>query len=318
MSAKRTHSVKSDQADTPRPTAFFLAVLFAAGVSTWHWYRPLPKQAGQMVDGAAFASQTDPARREEFPKAKSKWKDAGLIFPSSEPEVALVDNATASPSNAPSEPQAPDSLTGSRDLALEPFRETARPLRDSMAQAPLPRVPVKDADSRQIPAPSQARLWNVVTPSAMSATPDPTATQLANRSPIATEPSPDAASPFRVPRVAGTRPSPQSVVSLKTDIWPDQGFDPNKQQSPRQDASQIATLAPATTDGSAGVMSLSSNRIRTLDQEPQHEMLENAKANVPSPKLRPIGPESAEDAQTPAPRRGSFIRQPPPKESVTK
>lgn len=340
MSVRQSQSSAAKSPDSPRPTAFFLAVLFAAGVSTWHWYRPLPKQAADVAGGSAFVAQSQVEQRREFSRAQSRWEDSGLVFPSEEsasqePDASQINRSIGS---LASEQQA--SLVGSRDLALQPFRESSIPLRESFAAAPLPMVPVPANASATSTFPSQARLWAAVAPSTDPERPIPTkqdsvdsteqhAIGLTVSSVVGHSPNFDTPSPFRVPHVDGPRPSQEKTPSLKTDVWPDQGFqpssDPMSEVASRKPPSEFTAGFHAVSGthtshgtGAAGNRAAgngtSGTRIRTLDSEFESQI------SLPSASLRPNGAsETRSNDSGPAPLRPrSPIRQPANKNAITK
>lgn len=292
MSAKRSRSTAPDQTDSPRPTAFFLAVLFAAAVSTWHWYRPLPPRASETASGSAFVSQP-PWQSDEFPKPKTKWKDSGLIFPSEQNDETSPPRDSISEAVQP-EPPSVYSLTGSRDLALEPFRESTRPLNESVAAKPLPMVPVKQPGAGQPPTPSQGILWTTASiPRPSESThPDPVEGSNSRTDGVA-----DGASPFRVPRINSTLPTKEPTVSMRSDIWPDQGFKPNLLNSIAPSEPQLADKGSSSLALPSDVFSVSNNRIRTMDQESERLPVASA-------------PPSPSALKTTSPVRGPVIRQP--------
>lgn len=300
MSAKRSRSTEQDQADTPRPTAFFLAVLFAAAVSTWHWYRPLPPRASEAASGNAFVAQT-PKQREDFPKASSKWTDSGLIFPSERSdEIFGLQDSTLE--NVQAEPPSLSSLTGSKDLALEPFRESTRPLTETVSAKPLPMVPVKQPGTVQTPTPSQGNLWT----NASSPRPsEPIQSAPMQESTSRTEVVADGVSPFRVPRVNGPLHAKEQTVSMRSDIWPDQGFNPKLLNPKPSSDSQLAEKDSSSLGAPSDILSVSSNRIRTMDQESERLPL---KADSPLPAA----------TDSPSTLRGGVIRQPASKDPSKK
>ncbi len=301
MSAKRSRSSDLDQVDTPRPTAFFLAVLFAAAVNTWHWYRPLPPRASEAASGGAFVSQT-PGHPEELPKAKSKWKDSGLIFPSEQSDETFPSRESISES-VQAEPPSLSSLTGSRDLALEPFRESTRPLTESVAGKPLPLVPVKQSGAGQSPTPSQGSLWTTASIPRPLETPHAAPVEGSNSR---VDVVADGASPFRVPRINSPLPTKEPIVSMRSDIWPDQGFKPNLLNPIAPSETQLAGKGSSAASLPSDILSVSNNRIRTMDQESERLPL----ATDP--------PSSPTASKTTSPLRGSVIRQPVSREPSKK
>jgi hypothetical protein len=312
MSRKPTRYSDSTDEPTPRPFALLFAVVFAAAISTWHWYRPLPKQAATLANGPFVAESKSGALHKESPRFEPRWKDAGLIFPSEEPISEI--SADPSPAQATaSEPSPSSGLTGTRDLALQPFREATKPLNQALSQMPLPMVAVRPSEPQPNLFPPENRLWTAVNkPTAPTASPGESIAQ--SRTPLAPEPKSDSASPFRVPRIDGTQPSSQTAIALKSNIWPDQGFDPKsiaplpqRSGGPQRNGGQLATSSNPSSQEPGSLVSLSSNRIRTLDQDPE---IRSASVPTVSPTKdsRILG---VQDSTPPDPK--NFIRQPSPK-----
>lgn len=309
MSGKKSIAYDSHDEKTPRPIALLVAVIFAAGVSTWHWYRPLPQKA-TIVSNGPFVSQTEAAVSSETPRFKSKWKDAGLVFPSDETDITGSPPANNEPlgtANQGSMANPSSSLTGKGELALQPFREATQPLKQSIAQMPLPMVPVKPTQDGSPPSPSEARLWNATKKQPESVTDNAMKTieKLAD-SPVRSLDTFESASPFRVPRV-DSEPRPQTpVASMKSDIWPDQGYQPGATSS---NHSAMATNQQASSAAeSTPLMSLSSNRIRTLDRE--------SEISIPQKISSPVSPSTASSRGSHPIEKGSVIRQPPSKTPI--
>jgi hypothetical protein len=315
MSGKKPLTSQSNDDPPPRPIALFLAVLFAAAISTWHWYRPLPPKATTLSNGP-FIAQPDTVIAKESPRFKSKWKDSGLIFPSDDP---TVESSGKPNQDADASPIA--SLTGNSEMALQPFREATQPIHQSISQMPLPMVPVKPSQGLSPPSPPESRLWT-----AAKRTPD----ALVNEQPDSDFQShsldtfAESASPFRVPRVDGGVRSPGPTVPLKSEIWPDQGFDPKGAIAIGNGT--IKPGNPTTTPSSEhpGLLSLSSNRIRTLEQEPEPPSSASNGSITPG-ELVPRDSSSTANGVRPnplrtpdVPKKGSVIRQPTPKNQVTK
>ena len=321
MSGKKPRTSQSNDDPTPRPIALFLAVLFAAAISTWHWYRPLPPKATTLSNGP-FIAQPDTVIAKESPRFKSKWKDSGLIFPSDDP--------TIEPSGKPNQdadasPVA--SLTGNSEMALQPFREATQPIHQSISQMPLPMVPVKPSQGLSAPSPPESRLWT-----AAKRTPDALVNEQAdsdfqNHSP---DTFAESASPFRVPRVDGGVRPPGPTVPLKSEIWPDQGFDPKgaiaigKGTVTPGNPTEPGTRTTTPSSEHPGLLSLSSNRIRTLEQEPEPPSSASNGSITPG-ELVPRDSSSTANGVRPnplrtpdVPKKGSVIRQPTPKNQVTK
>jgi hypothetical protein len=337
MSGKKSRASQSNDEPTPRPIALLLAVVFAGAISTWHWYRPLPQKATTVSNGP-FVSQSDTVNVKESPRFKSKWKDSGLIFPSDDPTVEPKSNEATTvfePSSKPNQGEDANpiaSLTGNSELALQPFREATQPVQKSISQMPLPMVPVKPMQGLSPPSPPESRLWTATkrTPDASAYTPPAPEFQSHLQDTFA-----ESASPFRVPRIDGGPRNHGPLASLKSEIWPDQGFDPKGAIASNQDRSTAiahgsgVANAPAPTMSPTsdypGLLSLSSNRIRTLEQEP-----ETPPSSVPNGTVKPREPSlptassiangiGSNPLRTPnVPKKGSMIRQPPPKTSVTK
>lgn len=313
MSGKSTRYSDSTDEPTPRPVALLFAVVFAAAISTWHWYRPLPKQAATLANGPFVAESKSETNQKESQRFEPRWKDAGLIFPSEEPIPEIPPADDPAPSLATASGASPSSdLTGTRDLALQPFREATKPLNQSLSQLPLPMVPVRPAESQSNPYPPENRLWTAVNKQpAPTASPGESIAQ--TQPPLAPSPTTDSASPFRVPRVDGTQRSSQTAIALKSNIWPDQGFDPKSiSPLPQRHGGQLATSSTPSSQDPGSIMSLSSNRIRTLDQDP-----ENRSASVPidssNNDSRILG---VQESASRDPR--NFIRQPPPRSPSAK
>lgn len=310
MSGKKSRGSPSNDESPPRPIALLVAVVFAAAVSTWHWYRPLPPRATTVSNGP-FVSQSEALIAKESPRFKSKWKDSGLIFPSGddppvEPKSDPVTFATPSSekSNRDSDAASIESLTGNSELALQPFRETSQPIHQSISRMPLPMVPVKSTEESSPPSPSESRLWTAAKRTqdpAADKVPDTEDAELENRN---SDTFAESASPFRVPRIERDVRASGPIVALKSEIWPDQGFDPKRVVSIGQQRNSSPTTTPSSE--SPGRMSLSSNRIRTSEQEPT-ALSTAANTSVPNP-LR------TQDA----PKKGIVIRQPTPSKPTPK
>jgi hypothetical protein len=302
MSDRSARRSNTNEPPPPRPVALIAAVVFAAAVSTWHWYRPLPKKAA-VIAGGPFATESEPQPQKQQSRIKSRWQDSGLVFPSENPgelSFSSEKNGTEVPGDRTDDTPSSSRLTGNRDLALLPFREINQPLNQSIAQIPLSAVPPPSDKPLTLPPPAESRLW--------SPTPQKTDVQGGLGDRTASVPPPqsgsnaDPASPFRVPPQKPGNP----VLSMKTDVWPDQGFAPGSTRA------VVPTLAPAKSDESPGLLTLSSNRIRTLDQEPAVRF-----------SVRP-DPQSVEEKKRNAARdprhhdSKNVIRQPAPMDSVTK
>jgi hypothetical protein len=326
MSGKKPRTSQSNDEPTPRPIALFLAVLFAAAISSWHWYRPLPPKATTVSNGP-FVSQPDSVIAKESPRLKSKWKDSGLIFPSDDPLVESRSGAATSAVESSGQPnQSIDaspiaSLTGNSELALQPFREATPPIHQSISHIPLPMVPVKPPQGLSTPSPPESRLWTAAKRTTDALVNEPPDSGFQSHSP---DTFANSASPFRVPRVDGGVRSPGPTVALKSEIWPDQGFDPKRAIALGKETIKSGT--PATTPSSEvpGLLSLSSNRIRTLEQEPEPPSSASNGSITPgelvprdsSPTANGVRPNPL---RTPdVPKKGSVIRQPTPKNQVTK
>lgn len=177
----------------------------------------------------------------------------------------------------------PPQLTGSSDMALSPYIDRDRPLKDWLAGEPLPMVPVETSmrsEPRELPQPT---LWTSAPGLARDIRDrfDPTREINANSSVAEVQSTfggaSDAASPFRVPNVSRTS-APDLLAptspSLITNLWPDQGFDPSRLAAPEVQ-SRNAAMHPSLSDPKRlepmqrhdAVMASSSNRIRTLDSE---------------------------------------------------
>jgi len=321
MSGKKPRTSLSNDEPPPRPIALFLAVLFAAAISTWHWYRPLPPKATTVSSGP-FVAQPDTVIAKESPRFKSKWKDSGLIFPSDDPSVESSGKPNQSVDASPIAP-----LTGNSELALQPFREATQPINQSISQMPLPMVPVKPSQGLSPPSPPESRLWTAAkrTPDALvNEQPD---SDFQNHSP---DTFAESASPFRVPRVDGGVRSPGPTVALKSEIWPDQGFDPKgavaigKGTVTPGNPTEPGTRTTTPPSEVPGLMSLSSNRIRTLEREPEPASSPSngsvtPRAFAPTDSSSPANGVRPNPLRTPdVPKKGSVIRQPTPKNQVTK
>lgn len=312
MSAKKSHGSASSDANPPRPVAFFLAVVAAAGISTWYWYRPLPKRASEVSQGPFVAQPSEATAAVGFPKSRSKWKDAGLVFPTETPDLPLSSDSP-SPSSPEPNPNPNPTLTGTQDLALQPFQDKSQPLKEWVSNVPLPMVPVQGAESLAAKPLPKPKLWTNAPAPGQPVIESPS-TLMAGQ-PSASKPGDsDAPSPFRVPRVDKPSRSHASNAALArtTEIWPDQGFDPTRppvsppvtnlptQGSLATGANSIPSLS-GPTDGSA---TSSSERIRTLDRELDKSLpqpLQALPSNAPPPTPKSASP------------RGTVIRQPSPK-----
>ena len=318
MSGKKSIAHDSNDEQAPRPIALLIAVAFAAGVSTWHWYRPLPKKA-TIVSNGPFVSQTESASSKESPRFKSKWKDAGLVFPSDEANTngtPPADNETLGNPNQDSTASTNSALIGKGELALQPFREATQPLKQSIAQMPLPMVPVKPTQDWSPPSPSETRLWNVTKKQSESRAETGTvASDKSSDSQVLSLDTFESASPFRVPRVDGG-PKPQApIVSMKSDIWPDQGYQPGATSN--NQTAMATNQKTSTTAESNALMSLSSNRIRTLDGESEPSTSPPAPNSTPQKVLRPVTPSTSSSQGSTPVKKGSVIRQPLPKTPIT-
>jgi hypothetical protein len=307
MSSKKPHGPTTRDPDAPRPVAFLFAVIVAAGVSTWYWYRPLPQRAAELNHGAFATQPTEVPDHASLPK--SKWKDAGLVFPSDDP---LTQNPLPLPNSTAdgSEADQLQALTGSQDLALQRFQEKSQPLKDWVHREPLPMVPVTGADSLTAQALPKPKLWTnaLASPSA----PQEPSSLIANKPNSGSTADPDAPSPFRVPRIDSPARSSHSSLATAPSIWPDQGFDPSRPPlaPPVVNLPTHGSLAtgansiPSQAEPMDGLTTSSSQRIRTMDREPD-------KTLPPPMQAFPSNiPQSIPKASAP---RGTVIRQPPPK-----
>ncbi|MCU0709530.1 MAG: hypothetical protein MUF23_14675 [Pirellula sp.] len=317
MASKKQRGSSSHEPDAPRPVAFLFAALIAAGVSTWYWYRPLPQRAAEVNHGAFVAQPSSVPDRSTFPKSRSKWKDAGLIFPSDDPVTSSPPSQQNSPADVAGAADL-QALTGSQDLALQRFQEKSQPLKDWVHREPLPMVPVTGADSLTAQALPKPKLWTnapvspdiTQAPSSLMASESHSGSKSTSVSPA----DPDAPSPFRVPRVESPARTTYSSLATAPAIWPDQGFDPSRPpvappviNLPTQGS--LATGAnsiPSQGEPMDGMTTTLSQRIRTMDREPDKSLPPPMEAlPVTNPPRSPLskGPS----------QRGTVIRQPPPK-----
>jgi len=315
MSGKKPRTSHSNDEPTPRPIALLFAVAFAAAISTWHWYRPLPPKATTVANGP-FVTQSDPLIAKESPRFKSKWKDSGLIFPSDDPSVESKNDAALMAVESSGQPSRDvdaiqvASLTGNSEMALQPFREANQPIHQSISQMPLPMVPVTPVTPTQglsASSPPESRLWTAAKRSL-----DPLATDQANSEFLNHTPDTfaESASPFRVPRVNGAVRLPGPTIALKSEIWPDQGFDPKEAIAVGIGTNEPGNPTTTPSPEYPGLLSLSSNRIRTLDQEPEPTPRDFSQRDFSS-IANGVGPTPL---RTPdIPKKGSVIRQPNPK-----
>lgn len=311
MSGKPSHVSRSNDDPPPRPIALLCAVVFAAAVSTWHWYRPLPKKAAALA-GGPFVAESEPHVAKQAPQRPSRWQEAGLIFPSEDPgeiEPKTEERVVANGPERDGLSNDSTNLTGKPDLALQPFRASNQPLDQSISQIALPMVPVPLDSPLSVPTPAEARLWNI--------TPNQTTNRnllddkIANAQLSSSGTHADSASPFRAsgpltPKRASDSLPQEPSRSLKTDIWPDQGFDP------RTSTVMPSSKSTEKSPDHSGLLSLSSNRIRTLDQEPAPKLTPKPKAS----DFDSIQPGIAREFYPPDPK--ALIRQPLPKGTVSK
>ncbi len=312
MSGKKPPISSSNHEPTPRPIALLFAVAFAAAISTWHWYRPLPPKATTVSNGP-FVAQPETVIAKESPRFKSKWKDSGLIFPSDDPSVESKNDAALMAVESSGQPSRDvdaiqvASLTGNGEMALQPFRETTQPIRQSISQMPLPMVPVTPTRGLSASSPPESRLWTAAKRSLVPLAVEQANSEFLNHNP---DTFAESASPFRVPRIDGGVRTTAPIVSLKSEIWPDQGFD--AKGAIAMDKAAVSPATPTTTPPPEypGLLSLSSNRIRTLDQEPEPTPRDFSQRDSSSTSDG-AGPNSL---RTPdIPKKGIVIRQPTPK-----
>jgi hypothetical protein len=326
MASQKQRGSASHEPDAPRPVAFLFAVIVAAGVSTWYWYRPLPQHAAEVNHGAFVAQPKEVSDRSTFPKTRSKWKDAGLIFPSDDPMTSMAPSQQNSPSEVAGAAQL-QTLTGSQDLALQRFQEKTQPLQDWVHREPLPMVPVTGADSLTAQALPKPKLWTSA-PGAPIINQEPSSLlasdSLSGTSASVSPADSDAPSPFRVPRVeTSPRTSPSSMATAPA-IWPDQGFDPSR-PPPAQPVIHLPTQGSLATGANSipsqnepldGTTTSSSQRIRTLDREPDKKLLppmEGLPVTNPRSATGLQGPERQESIPRASSQRGTVIKQPSPK-----
>jgi hypothetical protein len=311
MSAKksnaRTNTSRAANGEAAqRPFSLIVLILAAGAASTWYWYRPLPKSSPDVEQVSANAPRNE-TRFSKEPRPKSRWKDSGLVFPTSDP-ADLNGNAntigtsnSANMSGSTASPNDPQPLTGSGDLALKPFLDRERPLTETVAREPLPMMPIPSPNASLRAALPPPKLWTNA-PS-IAAPLEPTQSLPTNS--LAS----DAASPFRVPSVHPSANPRKDPPSLITNIWPDQGFDPSR-------PNPIASRPPsAPSESMNSVMALSSNRIRTLEPELDSKMPRVLPPRLPDSGLQsdshnPMPPVQSQPVQPPPRQPGKPIRQP--------
>lgn len=333
----RSSNPTGDHSSSRQPKLLAVMVFVGGAVSTWCWYRPLPKDATNVANGlVSVASGSDlPSKPESA--AKSFWGLEGLVFPSLFSKNVAEQNTRDNASDNVVTGDAgfsglPGDLVGDQELQLTPYQRLDVPLKDRVAGEPLPIVPVQPP--LQQGPPPRPPIWvdaeglsgnrsGLVAGTRIDPSAPPSTSQLA-----ASSADLDAPSPFRIPprNVSPSSPPSNLADSRK---WPDEGFEPSQLgTSFRADQGKFASGDRFGGDGSRpnagngqgavaqtgasgsipntkttdrdGVMALSSNRIRTKEIEE----LEPSR----DPKQTPLSGKAPIHARTPDP--SNVIRQP--------
>ncbi|MBM3965840.1 MAG: hypothetical protein FJ308_12375 [Planctomycetes bacterium] len=339
QSKNRTSNPSWDQASSRQPLLLAVMVFVGGAVSTWCWYRPLPKDATNVANGLVnVASGGDfPSKPESA--AKSFWGLEGLVFPSLFSKNASEQNTRDDSGNKVVTGDAgfaelPGDLVGDQELQLTPYQRIDVPLKDRVAGEPLPIVPVQPPLHRG--SPTKPPIWvdaeeipgirsGLVAGSRIDASAPTSTSQL-----VANSGDLDSPSPFRIPP-RNVAPSSQPSKLADSRKWPDEGFEPSQLgTSFRADKGQFASgnklggdglrtnggngpgaVAQSVLSGSIpntktidrdrdGAMALSSNRIRTKEIEE----LEPSR----DPKQTPASEKRPLQSRTPDP--SNVIRQP--------
>lgn len=302
QSTNRSSSKAGDGAASRQPKLLIVMVFIGGAISTWCWYRPLPKDATNAANGLASVASGGELSSKAASTSKSLWGLEGLVFPSFFSKPSSEKKTRGDSDNnvivgGSGVGDLPGDLVGDQELHLTPYQRLDVPLKDRVAGEPLPIMPVLPPLHSGPPA--KPPLWvdgddRAANRSGLIArqpidesTPAPSSRMATNSADL------DAPSPFRIPPRTSipSDPTPTLTESRK---WPDEGFQPSRVgTSFRPDKGQLAFgnkfgtegLMLIATDGRApsalaaepgfisnghanereGVMALSSNRIRTKE-----------------------------------------------------
>lgn len=275
QSKNRSSSTTPEGTTSRQPKLLGVMVLVGGAISTWCWYRPLPKDAKNVANGlVSVASAGDMASKEDAPP-KSLWGLEGLVFPSffskASPDKndrgGAGTNVVAVGSGAG---DLPGDLVGDQELQLTPYQRLDTPLKDRVAGEPLPIIPVMPPLHRGPPA--KPPLW-VDGDDLSGNRSDLIASQPIDASlpisQLATNTADlDAPSPFRIPPRSATNlavtnltatnpaataaaPAPFLAESKK---WPDEGFHPSQGGTLfRSDRGQLASGNQSRTEGATSI-----------------------------------------------------------------
>ncbi|MEI8212100.1 MAG: hypothetical protein WCI02_08120 [Planctomycetota bacterium] len=312
MSKPSNRRVKahSGNHETGRPRLLGWLVIAGGTLSTWGWYRPLPKSPEPELSATRSSDSLQPRT--------SIWDKAGLLLPATgvpESEVSRKSQAQIGP--------LPEDLVGDGDVALQPFQEDRnRALKDRVGKEPLPVVPIDAPLAALGRAPAKPPLWTDPSPAGTDSRLSSirafreSESVASSRTPVpGAEPD---ASPFRAgavlssPKIEADSFQNMASKSVSKELqWPDEGYRKGLNTPVEFRADRVAesmfppsdrklpSFHTATREDSAqpsSKMSLSSNRIRTEETDSKIQVLP-----------RPGFTEPAQNRPRPA---GNVIRQP--------
>jgi hypothetical protein len=312
MSKQSNRRAKAPSAnhETGRPRLLGWLVIAGGTLSTWGWYRPLPKSPEPELSATRSSDSLQPNT--------SIWDKAGLLLPASggtESEISRKSQAQIGP--------LPEDLVGDGDVALQPFQEDRnRALKDRVGKEPLPVVPIDAPLTALGRAPAKPPLWTDPSPAGRDSRLSSiqvfreSESVASSRTPVpGAEPD---ASPFRAGAVLSSpkieADSNQNMASKsvpKNMQWPDEGYRKDlhtpvefradrfaESMSPSSER-KLPSFHTSTRDDSAqssSKVSLSSNRIRTEETDSKIQVLPRPGYSEPA-QNRPRAP-------------GNVIRQP--------
>jgi hypothetical protein len=186
--------------DTGRqPRILGWLVLIVGGSSTWYWYRPLPQDVQESV------YSTQPHSWSDQNGHKSSWLDQGII----EPTLTEVPRPGTSTTDRSSKFNDGSQLIGPSSVALVPWNDNKKDLRDVLQTEMIPMVPVDGL----------------------------------NRTEASTAPGP---SPWLPDLKSSGTDNPSIKTGSNATNWPDVGYVPEsvKQRAALKAATKITTTIP--------------------------------------------------------------------------
>lgn len=270
QSKNRSSNTPGDGTSSRQPKLLAVMVVVGGAVSTWCWYRPLPKDATNVANGlVSVASGGDSPSKGES-TVRSLWGLEGLVFPSlfskSNPEKKARGGADyPGITGGSGVTDLPGDLVGEQELQLTPYQRLDVPLTERVAGEPLPIIPVQPPLHRGPPA--KPPIWvdaddlsgnrqDIVARQAVEESTPASVSKLATNSASSRATNSedlDAPSPFRIPPRAASPTAPTPVLA-ESRKWPDEGFQPSQVgTSFRPDKGQFAS---GNKSGAVGSRSL--------------------------------------------------------------